>query len=168
MLKRPVQKPKPNPDTQHTFKSIPASPQFILKCRSILEQHQQTQNPLHNEEPIELPERDPAKRFTIVLDLDETLIHTSFQRVRKRPDFFFHFDKVSYNTNVRPYCSDFLTHLQTGGYEVILWTASTSLYAGPIIAKLQEKRKQFDYCLFRQHCTFSGTTATVQEQHNSS
>ncbi|CAI2387201.1 unnamed protein product [Moneuplotes crassus] len=90
---------------------------------------------------------------TLVLDLDETLIHSWFRPI-KSPDLCLDvkiknkFSKIYILT--RPWVYDFLDEVQKI-YEVVIFTASVSTYAIPIITKLDRTNYQFQM-LFRQHC----------------
>lgn len=81
-----------------------------------------------------LPPEVPA-RLCLVLDLDETLVHSSFQKSRRYDAVLpFVVDGVAHNiyTTIRPGCSDFLK--QVGArYEIIIYTASLGAYAKSIV-----------------------------------
>ena len=77
----------------------------------------------------------PLKPYTLVLDLDETLVH-----VPKKTNKIF----------LRPGCRDFL-HSLLPYYELILFTSSIKEYADQIINFIQIKEKYFTYCLYREN-----------------
>jgi len=91
----------------------------------------------------------------LALDLDETLVHSSFQPV----------DKASFSIAVtiegivhtvyvikRPGCDEFLTRLAEH-YELVIYTASLSKYADPLLDIL-DPHKTIGARLFRENCVF--------------
>ncbi len=89
-----------------------------------------------------LPIINPKFKYTLVLDMDETLIHFFFTHVN---GMFF----------VRPFCFDFLNELKDL-YEIITFTAGTKEYADNILNQLDFNRNIFQYRLYRQHTTIVG------------
>ena len=82
------------------------------------------------------------KKFTLVLDLDETLI--SFKII----------DNIK-NINkgilrLRPGIYEFLLNIKIN-YELIIFTSATKEYADPLIDAIEKKMKFFDFRLYRQH-----------------
>jgi len=105
-----------------------------------------------------LPPQKPGKegRKCMVLDLDETLVHSSFQPVAKY-DFLIpvEIDGTTYQVYVakRPHVDQFL--LEMGKlYEIVIFTASMSKYANPVL-DLLDIHKVIDFRLFREHCTYT-------------
>lgn len=104
-----------------------------------------------------LPPRDKADegRRCLVLDLDETLVHSSFTPV-PNPDFVVPIEIEGQLHNVyvckRPHVDDFLKAVGQI-YEIVLFTASLSKYADPV-ADLLDIHRVFRHRLFRQHCVF--------------
>jgi RNA polymerase II subunit A small phosphatase-like protein len=99
-------------------------------------------------------DKDRGKK-TLVLDLDETLVHSSFKPPDKA-DIILPVEiegKVCYvYVLVRPGCIQFLEELSQY-YEVVIYTASLSKYAEPLMRILD----QGEWCsshLYREHCTF--------------
>jgi len=93
-------------------------------------------------------------RKCLVLDLDETLVHSSFQPVPKY-DFLIpvEIDGNTYQVYVakRPYVDEFLKKMGEI-FEVVVFTASLSKYADPVL-DLLDIHKVVDGRLFREHCT---------------
>jgi len=89
----------------------------------------------------------------LVLDLDETLVHSSFKQIPK-PDFLVpvDIDGVVHTVYVlkRPYTDEFLAACAKH-YEIVLFTASLSKYADPLLDMLDTK-STIDHRLFREHC----------------
>lgn len=103
--------------------------------------------------------RDPQDmgKKCLVLDLDETLVHSSFKPV---PDADFivpvEIDQVIYKVYVlkRPHVDKFLTEVAKH-YEVVIFTASLSLYANPLLDML-DTNKVIRHRLFRESCVLHG------------
>ena len=92
---------------------------------------------------------------TIILDLDETLVHSSTTSFKKNDIILnIDFDSVLYNIYVlvRPGAEIFIKKLSKL-FEVVIFTASISKYASPLLDKL-DKDQNIKYRLFREHCTF--------------
>ena len=80
-------------------------------------------------------------RKTLVLDLDETLVHSSF-KTSKNPDIVLPIDiegRVCHvYVLVRPGCIKFLSEMAKY-YEVVIFTASLSKYAIPLMDILDQE-----------------------------
>ena len=105
---------------------------------------------------------------TLVIDLDETLIHSLAKGGRMSSG---HMVEVKLNTAVgfngttlgpqhpilyyvhkRPHCDDFLRNVSKW-YNLVAFTASVQEYADPVIDWLEQERKYFSARYYRQHCT---------------
>ena len=89
-----------------------------------------------------LPQINSKYKYTLVLDMDETLIHY----------FFTHMNGMFF---VRPYCFDFLKELNDL-YEIVTFTAGTKDYADNILDILDIDNNIIKYRLYRQHTTILG------------
>eukprot|EP00924_Labyrinthula_sp_SR-Ha-C_P005353 snap_masked-scaffold_1-processed-gene-29.11-mRNA-1 protein AED:0.37 eAED:0.37 QI:0/-1/0/1/-1/1/1/0/373 len=119
--------------------------------------------PAHNSIQLTYAEKDripllpdlTTNKKCLVLDLDETLVHSSFAPVAN-PDLIMHLnlDNRIYDVYVmvRPGVADFLAELSQY-YELVLFTASVEEYAIGI-TKMLEQGSRLDYQLYRRHCTF--------------
>ncbi|KAI9776469.1 MAG: Nuclear envelope morphology protein 1 [Geoglossum umbratile] len=107
---------------------------------------------------------------TLILDLDETLIHSLAKGGRMGTG---HMVEVKLNTPVgigggtvigpqhpilyyvhkRPHCDDFLRKV-CKWYNLVVFTASVQEYADPVIDWLEQDRKFFRGRYYRQHCTY--------------
>mgnify|MGYP003365963386 CR=1 FL=1 len=89
----------------------------------------------------------------LVLDLDETLVHSSFKYLRTA-DFVLPVDIDDQIHNVyvikRPGVDDFLKRVGAQ-YEVVVFTASVSRYGDPLLDIL-DKHKLIHHRLFRESC----------------
>ena len=100
-----------------------------------------------------------VNKMTIVLDLDETLIHSSFDsngKVKSSFTFNVEIDGKDREVNVwaRPYLMDFLRCVHDI-FEVVVFTASLKKYADPLLDHLDPKRELIQHRLFRDSCTLS-------------
>ena len=89
-----------------------------------------------------LPHINPKYKYTLVLDMDETLIHY----------FFTHISGMFF---VRPFCFEFLKELNDL-YEIVTFTAGTKDYADNILNILDIDNNIIKYRLYRQHTTILG------------
>lgn len=118
----------------------------------------------------------PLQQKTLILDLDETLIHSMAKGGRMSSG---HMVEVKLNTPValsppqpgqatpiigpqhpilyyvhkRPHCDEFLRKVSKW-YKLVVFTASVQEYADPVIDWLEQERKYFVGRYYRQHCTF--------------
>lgn len=100
------------------------------------------------------PKQEPKHKFSLVLDLDETLVHCSVEPIPK-PDIIFPvlFNNVTYQVYVRkrPHLETFLKAI-ANVYEVILFTASQKVYADKLLNYIDPEKKYVRHQLFRESC----------------
>lgn len=90
--------------------------------------------------PKSIPPRNPKYKYTIFLDLDQTLINVSNNG-----------DLV-----IGPYTLDFLNEIKdTGVIELILWTAGLRPHLKTSMDILELSRPIFDYGIFRENTWYS-------------
>ncbi|KAK6535170.1 Nuclear envelope morphology protein 1 [Orbilia ellipsospora] len=103
-----------------------------------------------------LPKNSPQK--TLILDLDETLIHSMSKGGSMSAAHMVEvkLDKqhaILYYVHKRPFCDEFLKKV-CKWYNVVIFTASVQEYADPVIDWLDQEHKYFRARYYRQHCTF--------------
>jgi RNA polymerase II subunit A small phosphatase-like protein len=95
-----------------------------------------------------------AGKNTLVLDLDETLVHSSFQPPIGQADYVIPIDiegrVVKVHVTKRPHLDEFLEYI-AGKFEVVVFTASLAKYADPLL-DLLDKNKCISWRLFRDAC----------------
>ena len=84
-----------------------------------------------------------AKKYTLVLDLEDTLINVRINNdgkvvIRPRPGL------IPFLTGIKQY------------YEIISFSKLSKNYSTTIIQQIEENRKLFDYNFYREHCTLVG------------
>ena len=124
-------------------------------------------NKLNSEKLLLPPKPHNSTKKTLILDLDETLVHSSFTPFEKNDivlnvDFegviyniyVLVFEGVIYNIYVlvRPEAELFIKTVAKF-YELVIFTASISKYASPLLDIL-DKEKNIKYRLYRDQCTF--------------
>ena len=118
---------------------------------------------------------------TLVLDLDETLIHSIAKGGRMSsghmvevklnapvlnpvtqavpgqpappPQIVGPHHPILYYVHKRPHCDEFLKKV-CKWYKVVIFTASVQEYADPVVDWLEQEKKYFAGRFYRQHCTF--------------
>lgn len=122
-------------------------------------------------------------RKTLILDLDETLIHSMAKGGRMSTGHMVEVKlngyvaadgssvgpphPILYYVHKRPHCDDFLRRVRNSTfrgtsinifqvckwYNLVIFTASVQEYADPVIDLLEQERKFFSGRYYRQHCT---------------
>ena len=114
------------------------------------------------------PPKKPTK--TLILDLDETLIHSMSRGGRVNTGHMVEVrlnaaslgmsgngqvgqHPILYWVNKRPYCDEFLRRV-VKWFNLVVFTASVQEYADPVIDWLESEKKFFSGRYYRQHCTY--------------
>lgn len=121
------------------------------------------------------PRNAKLPQKTLVLDLDETLIHSLAKGGRMSSGHMVEVKlsmpvsttltpggpqtmlgpqhPILYYVHKRPHCDDFLRKISKW-YKLVIFTASVQEYADPVIDWLEQERKYFHARYYRQHCTY--------------
>ena len=114
---------------------------------------------LNNELLLPNKSSEFSDKKTLVLDLDETLVHSSFTPFDNN-DIVLNvdFDGMLYNIYVlvRPGVEYFIKTVAKY-YEIVIFTASLSNYASPLLDIL-DKNNDIKFRLFRENCTYINGT----------
>ncbi len=112
-----------------------------------------------NKTQILLPPKVGDKK-TLVLDLDETLVHSQFMTFSNPSDVVIKIEIENeihdIHVMVRPGVKEFLEKMEKF-YEIVIFTASVSKYADPLL-DIIDKNGYCPYRLFREHCSLFNTT----------
>eukprot|EP00586_Coscinodiscus_wailesii_P005404 CAMPEP_0172486414 /NCGR_PEP_ID=MMETSP1066-20121228/14993_1 /TAXON_ID=671091 /ORGANISM="Coscinodiscus wailesii, Strain CCMP2513" /LENGTH=389 /DNA_ID=CAMNT_0013252359 /DNA_START=60 /DNA_END=1229 /DNA_ORIENTATION=- len=102
-----------------------------------------------------LPPKDPmAPPISLILDLDETLVHCTVEPT-PNSDLIFPvtFNNISYQVHVkkRPHLESFLRAIK-GKFEVVVFTASQRVYADELLDRIDPHKKYIQHRIFRDSC----------------
>lgn len=105
--------------------------------------------------PCSIPKkRQGAPKVSLVLDLDETLVHSSTLAV-DAPDHIFpvNLRNVSYTVyaRLRPHFVEFMERV-CDIFEVIVFTASQRVYAEELLNRIDPKGRYFHHRVYRDSC----------------
>ena len=127
----------------------------LQEYRALLRQSV-NRSPVNPAKYLPLLDQPKTSKKTLILDVDETLVHSSYEK-NNRHDFHIACctdpSRKQY-THVyvayRPFLKEFLD-IVTELFEVVIFTASVEIYCRPLMEEIDPKRK----CaiLWRDHCT---------------
>ncbi|KAI4373119.1 hypothetical protein MLD38_011279 [Melastoma candidum] len=110
-----------------------------------------------NSLPALLPQETSRKWVTLVLDLDETLVHSTTKPCADA-DFSFqipiNMEEKTVYVRRRPFLKVFLERVSEM-FEIILFTASQKMYAELLLDNLDPERKFFSRSAFRDSCVLA-------------
>jgi len=109
--------------------------------------------------------KEKTRRKTLVLDMDETLIHSNLN-VQLLPSYDFAVSvclKKSYKVyvNLRPFIHEFLEEMSKD-FELILFTASDKRYAEKVLDYIEKDKKYFEYRLYKDQCSQVDSNKTIK------
>jgi RNA polymerase II subunit A small phosphatase-like protein len=88
-----------------------------------------------------------SEKKLLILDLDETLIYASQQKLTIAEDFSFE----NYYVYKRPYLDDFLWECSQH-YSLAIWSSAENNYVQNIAKQLLNKDLKFDFIWSRDNC----------------
>jgi CTD small phosphatase-like protein 2 len=100
------------------------------------------------------PKEEGAPKITLVLDLDETLVHCSTEPISSAELIFpVVFNNSEYQVYVRkrPHFEEFLKRVSKK-FEVVIFTASQEVYACKLLSLVDPESKYVKYKLYRDAC----------------
>ena len=149
--------------TQHSLETKKSNLTRIIKPNIILSSFT-----LKNSfSPIPKPKKN-IKNKILVLDLDETLIHVSHERLNNinLPQYRFFYTKENEKINSseqiekysaylikRPYLNEFFNRINKIFKEIIIFTSSKKSYADAIL-KIIDEKKIISKCFYRDDCKY--------------
>ncbi|KAI8500202.1 PREDICTED: CTD nuclear envelope phosphatase 1-like [Branchiostoma belcheri] len=152
---------------------------YLLRkqVRTII-QHQTVRYDIMPLSPISRHRLNGVKRKVLVLDLDETLIHSHHDGVMNRtvrpgtpPDFILKITidrhPVRFFVYKRPHV-DFFLDVVCQWYELVIFTASMEIYGAAVADKLDNTKGILKRRYYRQHCTleYGSYTKDLSSVHN--
>ncbi|AYU79548.1 NLI interacting factor-like phosphatase [Leishmania donovani] len=137
--------------------------ELVERARYIRNQPKNTSPIDASAHPSLLPEPLPAVRNKkcLILDVDETLVHSSYQNTGRYdvhlPIALDRDTHVNVYVAFRPHLHRFLEAVAPL-FEVVIFTASLSTYCDPLMDSIDKQRILGSLRLFREHCSVVGTT----------
>ncbi|XP_008480847.1 CTD nuclear envelope phosphatase 1 homolog isoform X1 [Diaphorina citri] len=137
---------------------------FLFKKQvRVIAQHQAVKYEIFPLSPLSRHRLSIVKRKVLVLDLDETLIHSHHDGITRPtvkpgtpPDFVLKvtIDRhpVRFFVHKRPHV-DFFLDIVSQWYELVVFTASMEIYGAAVADKLDARRHILRRRYYRQHCT---------------
>lgn len=150
-LNQPVEQPRSCEGYRH---HNPAEKKEVAKQRPVSSVKEQTPVAKPSVQYVLPPQTEELRgKKTLVLDLDETLVHSSFTRVSCEMVLTLQLGNERHKVYVkkRPGVDAFLENVAKW-YEVVIFTASTALYANTLLDELDTKGS-IQHRLFRDACT---------------
>ena len=165
------------PMGQRTKANTPST--LVPTSPSSTQNESASQSPTHAKRALIEPDKPELPKLCVVLDLDETLVHSIFHngqdtlyrqaenrkaaRGGRVPSFNLKLaDGDAVTVNKRPKLAEFLKAMETE-FHAQVFTAALSCYAEPVLNRLDPKRTIFKRRLYREGCTPTGTGAFAKD-----
>lgn len=127
-----------------------------------------------------LPEISKNFKYTLVLDMDETIGHFLYNSIKKNNSASYGYliseeNKIflnNYNSElkikagiflIRPYAREFLAELNKNNFEIVVFTAGTKDYCDKILDLLDIENNFIKYRLYRSHLTLRNMDDGVKD-----
>ena len=125
-----------------------------------------------------LPPISKKNKYTIVLDIDETLGHFIHNEISSKYfhnyGFIIENDKISFNTEskdkkrvgfflVRPYAKYFLEKIKNLFFEIVIFSAGTKEYCDKVLDILDLNNNLINYRLYRTHLSLRNINNDVKD-----
>ena len=147
----PLPSSPPSSKSQHPTLNFSQTLSLFKQSRSM--------SPPHNRRSKYLLPAKTSNKKTLVLDLDETLVHSGFIPFNTPSDLIIQieFENETHDIHVlvRPFVKEFLEKMAEK-YELVVFTASLSKYANPLL-NIIDKQGHCPFRLYREHCTLINT-----------
>ena len=126
----------------------------IINNQYLIKNNNANINNIMNSYYLPQKSKENMNKKTLLLDLDETLVHSSFKPLPINSDIHFNIIYQNkphmINVLIRPFVYEFLLKMSKV-YEIVIFTASVPQYANPLL-NILDKNKCIAHRLFRQHC----------------
>lgn len=157
---RPISPPRPLPSPSGDFlprcplpRALPCPPSAPATCRPSCKD---PTSPFPPRAIAHAPTTHTHRPSPQVLDLDETLVHSTLDD-KNASDFSFpvHFHNQTHTVNVRcrPHLEAFMEHVGPR-FEVVIFTASQRVYAERLLDIIDPEQKYFAHRIFRDSCVY--------------
>jgi len=83
----------------------------------------------------------------IILDIDETLIHSTYEKLNRKPDIYY----KNRGVYLRPGLSKFIQFC-FDNFDVAIWTSAKAEYAKYVLKRTVENFSNFKFILTRANC----------------
>ncbi len=83
----------------------------------------------------------------LILDIDETLLHSTYEDLKREPDFCFK-ERLVY---LRPHLKEFIKNCFEN-YDVAVWTSAKADYAKFVLKKITGDLSKFKFIWTRKNC----------------
>ncbi|EDP96486.1 HAD family hydrolase [Kordia algicida OT-1] len=90
----------------------------------------------------------PAENILLVLDLDETLLHSSEKKLALSEDFQY----AEYYVYFRPHLQWFLEEMNLH-FSLAIWSSADDTYVNDLVAKITPKTVNFEFIWGKSRCT---------------
>jgi len=165
---------KNNNDSQtHIWVSSPTHPHYRKRVRNfeLNPVTEEAASEKRHSAPLLPPQTEEMKgKKTLVLDLDETLVHSGFEGSRETSDFVLsmHVENTHMElfVKLRPFLKEFLQEVSKH-FEIVIFTASMLTYADPVIDLMLHaagvESIPEDHRLFRESCEYDPETGSFRK-----